>query len=54
MDINALGVAFAIGGAVVPIIGKIADLYGIWYAVASVACMPVLTTAISLTLPEAK
>ena len=49
-----LGVAFAIGGGAVPIIGKIADIYGIWYAMASVACMPVLTAAISLTLPEAK
>lgn len=48
-----LGVAFAIGGGAVPIIGKIADIYGIWYAMASVACMPVLTSAISLTLPEA-
>jgi FSR family fosmidomycin resistance protein-like MFS transporter len=49
-----LGVAFAIGGGAVPIIGKIADIYGVWYAMASVACMPVLTAAISLTLPEAK
>ena len=49
-----LGVAFAIGGGAVPIIGKIADIYGIWYAMASVACMPVLTSAISFTLPEAK
>ena len=49
-----LGVAFAIGGGAVPIIGKIADIYGIWYAMASIACMPLLTSAISFTLPEAK
>ena len=49
-----LGVAFAIGGGAVPIIGGIADSYGIWFALASIAYLPVLSSAIALTLPEAK
>ena len=47
-----LGVAVAIGGAAAPIIGKIADIYGIWYAMVSIACLPVLTSAIALSLPD--
>lgn len=47
-----LGVAVAIGGAAAPVIGKIADLYGIWYAMVSIACLPVFTSAMALSLPD--
>jgi FSR family fosmidomycin resistance protein-like MFS transporter len=47
-----LGVAVAIGGAAAPIIGKIADIYGIWYGMVSITCLPVLTSAIALSLPD--
>jgi FSR family fosmidomycin resistance protein-like MFS transporter len=49
-----LGVAVAIGGAAAPIIGKIADIYGIWYGMVSIACLPVLTSAIALSLPDSQ
>jgi len=47
-----LGVAVAIGGAAAPLIGKIADIYGIWYAMVSIACLPILASAIALSLPD--
>jgi MFS transporter, FSR family, fosmidomycin resistance protein len=46
-----LGVAVAIGGGAAPIIGRIADLYGIWFALASIAFLPIFTSAIALSLP---
>jgi FSR family fosmidomycin resistance protein-like MFS transporter len=46
-----LGVAVAIGGGAAPIIGRIADLYGIWYSLASIACLPMFFSAIALSLP---
>lgn len=46
-----LGVAVAIGGGAAPIIGKIADLYGIWFSLASIAFLPILFSAIVLSLP---
>lgn len=46
-----LGVAFSIGGLATPLLGTVADHYGIWYALASIAFVPVLTTGISCTLP---
>ena len=46
-----LGVAVAIGGGAAPIIGKIADLYGIWFSLASVAFLPIFFCAIVLSLP---
>ena len=46
-----LGVAVAIGGGAAPIIGRIADLYGIWYSLASIACLPIFISAIALSLP---
>jgi FSR family fosmidomycin resistance protein-like MFS transporter len=49
-----LGLSVAFGGITVPLLGKIADLYGIWWALAVVASLPVLTTGMSLTLPEEK
>ncbi|MGD8333007.1 MAG: MFS transporter, partial [Desulfobacterales bacterium] len=47
-----LGVAVAIGGGAAPIIGKIADLYGIWFSLASIAFLPILFCAIVLSLPN--
>jgi FSR family fosmidomycin resistance protein-like MFS transporter len=49
-----IGVAVAIGGGAAPIIGRIADIYGIWYSLASIAFLPVLFSAIALTLPRAQ
>ena len=46
-----LGVAVAIGGGAAPVIGKIADLYGIWFALVSISCLPIFTSAIAFSLP---
>ena len=46
-----LGLAVAIGGGAAPIIGKIADIYGIWYSLASIAFLPVFITVVALSLP---
>ncbi len=45
-----LGLAVAIGGGATPIIGKIADLYGVWYSFASISFLPILITAVALSL----
>ncbi|WP_300462958.1 MFS transporter [Desulfobacula sp.] len=47
-----LGLAISIGGAATPVIGRIADLYGIWFAIALVACLPILFFAVTMSLPE--
>ena len=49
-----LGVAVAIGGGATPIIGRIADLYGVWFSLASVAFLPVFFLAIVLSLPHSQ
>jgi FSR family fosmidomycin resistance protein-like MFS transporter len=49
-----LGVAVAIGGIAAPLLGKIADHHGIRWALAGVAFLPVLTTGLTLTLPNPK
>lgn len=49
-----LGIAVAVGGGAAPIIGKIADLHGIWLAMVSLTGLPVLTAGIAWTLPEPK
>ena len=49
-----LGVAVAIGGGAAPIIGRIADLYGIWFSLASIAFLPVFFLAIALSLPHSQ
>lgn len=46
-----LGVAVAIGGGAAPIIGKIADLHGIWFSLASIAFLPILFLLLVLSLP---
>ena len=47
-----LGLAVAIGGGAAPFIGKLADIYGVWMALASVAFLPIFLFLLSLTLPE--
>ena len=49
-----LGVAVAIGGGAAPIIGKIADLYGVWFSLSSVACLPIFFLAFVLSLPTSR
>jgi FSR family fosmidomycin resistance protein-like MFS transporter len=49
-----LGLAVAIGGGAAPIIGKIADIYGIWYSLASIAFLPILITAVALSLTSSQ
>ena len=46
-----LGVAISIGGAATPIIGKIADIYGVWSGIVAVACLPMLIFSVALGLP---
>ena len=46
-----LGVAVAIGGGAAPIIGRLADLYGIWFSLAAIAFLPVLFLAVAAGLP---
>ncbi len=47
-----LGLAVAIGGGAAPFIGKLADVYGVWMALASVSFLPILMFLLTLTLPE--
>lgn len=47
-----LGLAVAIGGGAAPFIGKLADMYGVWMALASVAYLPILVFLLALTLPD--
>ena len=47
-----LGVAISIGGAATPIIGKIADIYGIWSGIITVACLPLLIFLVAIGLPD--
>jgi FSR family fosmidomycin resistance protein-like MFS transporter len=49
-----LGLAVAIGGGAAPIIGKIADIYGIWYSLASIAFLPIFISAVALSLPSSQ
>lgn len=49
-----LGVAVAIGGGAAPIIGRIADLHGIWFSLASIAFLPIVFFAIALSLPSSQ
>lgn len=47
-----LGVAISMGGAATPVIGKIADIFGIWFAIASIAWLPLLFFIVTLSLPD--
>jgi FSR family fosmidomycin resistance protein-like MFS transporter len=47
-----LGLSIAIGGGAAPFIGRIADIYGVWMALAFVASLPLLFLIVTLTLPN--
>lgn len=47
-----LGVAVAIGGGATPLLGWLADLHGIWTALASIACLPLFIFVMALSLPD--
>jgi FSR family fosmidomycin resistance protein-like MFS transporter len=47
-----LGVAISIGGVATPLLGRVADAYGLWVALASIAAVPLASTALALTLPD--
>lgn len=47
-----LGLAVSIGGGAAPFIGKLADIYGVWTALASVSFLPILVFLLALTLPD--
>lgn len=47
-----LGLAVAIGGGAAPFIGKLADIYSVWMALASVSFLPILIFLLALTLPD--
>ncbi len=49
-----LGVAISIGGAVTPVIGKIADIYGIWVGICTIAFLPILIFWVAIRLPNPK
>lgn len=47
-----LGLAVAIGGGAAPFIGKLADVYGVRAALASISFLPILMSLLCLTLPH--
>ncbi|MCG8686272.1 MAG: MFS transporter [Desulfobacterales bacterium] len=47
-----LGVAISIGGAITPLIGKIADVYGVWSGILTIACLPIFIFLMALSLPD--
>ena len=49
-----LGLAVAVGGGASPIIGKLADVYGVWMALASVSCLPIFVLLLALSLPNSQ
>jgi len=49
-----MGVAFTFGGMAAPLLGTLADHHGIWFALASIAFIPVLITGMACTLPSAR
>lgn len=49
-----LGLAVAVGGGAAPFIGKLADLYGVWTALASVCFLPIFVLLMAMTLPDPK
>lgn len=47
-----LGLAVAIGGGAAPVIGKLADLHGVWFSLASIAFLPIVFALVALSLPD--
>ena len=49
-----LGIAVAFGGMMAPLIGRIADTYGIWYSLALLAALPPVIIPLAALLPGIK
>jgi FSR family fosmidomycin resistance protein-like MFS transporter len=47
-----LGIAVSIGGVATPVLGRVADHYGLWAALAVLGFVPPLSAALALTLPQ--
>ena len=47
-----LGIAISIGGVATPLLGRIADQYGLWATLAVLGAVPLVSAILSLTLPE--
>jgi FSR family fosmidomycin resistance protein-like MFS transporter len=47
-----LGVAITIGGVAMPILGQVADHYGLWVTLAALGLLPILATGLALALPH--
>jgi FSR family fosmidomycin resistance protein-like MFS transporter len=47
-----LGLAFSFGGIIMPLLGFVADHHGLHAAIWVVALLPILCTALTLTLPK--
>jgi FSR family fosmidomycin resistance protein-like MFS transporter len=47
-----LGIAISIGGVATPILGRVADAYGLWATLATVGAVPVAAAALAVTLPD--
>jgi FSR family fosmidomycin resistance protein-like MFS transporter len=46
-----LGLAITVGGVATPILGRVADHYGLWSALAALSVVPLLSAFIAFTLP---
>ena len=49
-----LGVAVTIGGVTTPLLGQVADHYGLWATLAVLGLVPILSAGLALTLPRPK
>jgi MFS transporter, FSR family, fosmidomycin resistance protein len=47
-----LGLAISVGGIAAPILGKIADIHGIYWALVCLVFLPVIGTCLAFTLPQ--
>ena len=47
-----LGLAITVGGIAAPILGRVADIYGIYWTLVSLIFLPVIGTCLALTLPR--
>ena len=47
-----LGIAISIGGVATPLLGRVADQYGLWTTLAVLAAVPLLSVMLALTLPN--
>ncbi len=47
-----LGIAVTIGGVAAPLLGRVADHYGLWVALAMMSLVPILGTGLALSLPH--